>query len=295
MKNKDSYKEIEKLKNEYQKQRKSFILLVITLFTVISIYAIIRNMNPDLVIVILIIVFSCIASYGFKLGLFYSVKTGLIYKEKIVNKVLKENFKAIEYNPWEGIEKKEIDATNMINMGTNFHSRDLIKGNFNNYDFVFSEVWIYNKKMRENREEIETLFKGQWFILDLKDKKVSNVQICDKFFFNTAMDSIFNSPNYNKVELEDIEFNSKFNVYAQSTLDAFKVLTPDMMLKIKQLKSKFECELLLCFIDNKLHIGINNDKDIFEFDDDKIEKKYIEEKIINEMNNIKNFIENLDI
>ena len=85
---------------------------------------------------------------------------------------------------------------------------------------------------------------------------------------------------YIKVSMEDQIFNKNFRIYAQDEHDAFYILTPSLMEKIKNLESSISGKLLFCFIDNKLHVGIQNNKDSFEHS---IFTKIDEEKVKNEI------------
>ena len=69
---------------------------------------------------------------------------------------------------------------------------------------------------------------------------------------------------FKKVSMESESFNQKFNVYAQNEHDAFYIITPSLMSRIEKLDELNKGKLLLCFIDNRLHIGINDNKDSFE-------------------------------
>lgn len=102
---------------------------------------------------------------------------------------------------------------------------------------------------------------------------------------------------FKKVELESLEFNKKFNVYAKEEIEAYYILTPNMMERILNVNEKIKGDLLFCFIDNKLHIGLYNNRDLFE---PNIHKKINLErdtlKTMEELNIITNFIDlmNLD-
>ena len=101
---------------------------------------------------------------------------------------------------------------------------------------------------------------------------------------------------YNKVSMEDMEFNKEFKVYAQNELDAFYVLTPNCMEKIKELKDKTKGRLLLCFINNRLHVGLYNNKDLFEANIfKKINLEEEQNKTLNEMKIITEFVDTLDL
>ena len=64
--------------------------------------------------------------------------------------------------------------------------------------------------------------------------------------------------------MESESFNKRFNVYAQSEHEAFYILTPSLMEKIERLDDNNKGKLLLCFINNRLHIGLYDNKDSFE-------------------------------
>ena len=182
-----------------------------------------------------------------------------IYKRIVVLSSFQKMFTDIDYKPENGIAYETIASTQMMNMGDRYHSNDYIK-----FDF--------NKQFK------------------------ANIQVCAKNFHNARRGSLFSKTKYNKVSMEDMEFNKEFKVYAQNELDAFYVLTPNCMEKIKELKDKTKGRLLLCFIDNRLHVGLYNNKDLFEANIfKKINLEEEQNKTINEMKIITEFVDTLDL
>ena len=96
--------------------------------------------------------------------------------------------------------------------------------------------------------------------------------------------------------MEDQAFNNSFRTYAQDEHEAFYILTPSLMEKIKNLTNNISGKLLFCFVDNKLHIGLQNGKDSFEHS---IYKQIDEEKVTNEISQdiklITNFVDELSL
>ena len=68
------------------------------------------------------------------------------------------------------------------------------------------------------------------------------------------------------------------------------------MEKIKKLSNDIDGEILLCFINNELHVGLYNNEDSFEHS---VYKKINEEKINNEISRdikvITNFVDQLNL
>ncbi len=75
-----------------------------------------------------------------------------------------------------------------------------------------------------------------------------------------------------------------------------KILTPHTMESIKNLKKNIDGTILLCFIDNKLHVGLQNGKDSFEASIwKKINEEEINQKLDIEIKEITNFIDELKL
>ena len=212
-----------------------------------------------------------------------------IYKEKIVNNVFKKVFDDVIYVPENGIEEKKLEDTHMIYTGDRYHSNDYVKGKYKNINFEFSDVHMTEKhEDSDGNTTYVTIFSGQWMIFDFNKSFKSKLSIGTKYF------GILNHSK--NVELEDIDFNKNFSVWADHEEDAFYLLTPNYMEKIKKLKEKLNAAFALCFIDNKLYIGLNNYKNLFE---PNLKKKInidLEEKmIVEEIKIITNFIDDLEL
>ena len=101
---------------------------------------------------------------------------------------------------------------------------------------------------------------------------------------------------YEKIMMEDQMFNKQFRTYAQNAHDAFYILTPSLMEKIKNLTNTIDGKILLCFIDNKLHVGIQNNKDSFEHSIfTEINENKVIETISKDIKLITTFIDDLDL
>lgn len=220
-----------------------------------------------------------------------------LYKTTIVLNSFKKVFTDIEYDMEKGISYEEIAFTEMMNMGDIFHSNDYVKAKYKDINFESSDVHIQERDTdSDGNTTYVTIFKGQWFIFDFNKPFKANIQVCAKNFRNARRGGLFSKIKYNKVSMEDIDFNKQFRVYAQNELDAFYVLTPNTMERIKGLKRKTKGKLLLCFIDNRLHVGLHNNKDLFEANIfKKINLDDENNKTLNEMKIITEFVDTLDL
>ena len=191
----------------------------------------------------------------------------------------------------------------MMNMGDIYESNDYVRGKYKDINFEASDVHIQEEHTDDDRRTYyTTLFKGQWFIFDFNKTFKADIQVCQKNFNNARRGKevfgLFKPQNeiFQKIELEDIEFNKKFNVFAQSPIEAFYVLTPNTMEKIKTLDNQIKGSLLFCFINNRLHVGIASNKDLFEANPyKKVNLQQAEQSVLIEINNITQFIDVLNL
>ena len=185
------------------------------------------------------------------------------YKEYFVLRSLKKYFSELKYDPDSGMPKDIIAATKMIYMGNMYDSDDFISGKYKDVSFKQADVHIQYDDHDSEKSSIITLFKGRWMVFDFNKEFKSNIQVVQKEFgFNKLLED--DGISYKKVEMESDSFNKRYNVFAKNEHEAFYILTPSLMEKLEKLDDTNEGKLLLCFVDNKLHIGLYDDNDSFE-------------------------------
>ena len=220
------------------------------------------------------------------------------FKNIFVLKSLNSVFEDLKYNPKEGLKESVIENTGMMDTGDRFESNDYISGTYKNIKFEQSDIIVQEKheeKDDEGHTKItwETIFEGRWMIFDFNNKFKANLQVSSLDFSGDYTPLI---KGYSKVEMEDIEFNKDFSVFTDLEHDAFYILTPHFMEKIKNIYKKLDCGLMFCFIDSKLHIAIDNYKDAFEYDVfKKINEEEIKADIMKDIELITNFVDELNL
>lgn len=229
-----------------------------------------------------------------------------LFKKVFVVKALESKFTDLIYEPHKGIPYETISGTNMMRMGNRYQSEDFISAKYKGIKFEQADVHIQEERTStdskgDTKTRYVTIFKGRWMIFDFNKSFKSDVQIVQKGFGNSKVKtmSLFGKKEdlFKKVSMESESFNQRFNVYAQNELDAFYILTPPLMAKIERLAELNTGRLLLCFINNRLHIGIYDDKNSFE--PDVIFKEINEEETIRRISGdvdmITQFVDELDL
>lgn len=230
-----------------------------------------------------------------------SKKFSLAFKETFVLKSLMAVFTDLNYEPEKGIDESIIRNTQMMDMGDRYSSNDYISAKYKNISVEQADVHIEEEQQSTDSDGDTTttwvtIFRGRWMIFDYNKNFKANIQVSQKGFGNSRINNWENELKYKKVMMEDQLFNNEFRTYAQSEHEAFYVLTPSLMEKIKNLTNTINGKILLCFIDNKLHVGIQNNKDSFEHSIfTKINENKVIEEISKDIKLITNFVDELEL
>lgn len=276
-------------------QRKVLLCIFITIISAIFIALITTTFSHSIIVLILgtIISFAICSK---------PIKTfTMAFKDLFVLKSLKSIFTDLQYNPMVGIDEGIIRETQMMNMGDRYSSNDLIIAKYKNINIMQADVHIEEEHQTTDSDghtttTYVTIFRGRWMVFDFNKTFKANLQLCQKGFSNSKLNNWGNKEKFKKVMLEDEAFNNMFRTYAQSEHEAFYILTPSLMEKIKNLVSSINGKILFCFVDNKLHVGLQNNKDSFEHSIfKKINEEQIIEDILKDIKLITNFVDELDL
>ena len=220
------------------------------------------------------------------------------FKNIFVLKSLQNFFGDVFYRQENGFSEEYINQVGMLYTGDSFSSNDYISGSYKNIKFEQSDIHI-----QERREEKDsngnttvvwvTIFLGRLMIFDFYKNFKANIRVASN---NFGASTLPRKKNFSKVKMEDVEFNKKFSVCAENEHDAFYILTPNFMEKIKDITKKLNCGIMLGFVDSKLHIALDNNKDSFEYNVFKpINEKEIEEYINKDIKIITDFVDELNL
>lgn len=188
------------------------------------------------------------------------------YKETICKGVLEQMFEIKAYDPNYGFSKEFVRSTYLISTGNRYKSDDYIAGSYNGIDFERSDVCMQDHRKTGKSSTTVTLFKGSWTVFTFPKNVSSYMMIREKeFLSNGRPGGIFSdAPSTSKVTFEDIDFNDRFEVYAQDEHDAFYVCTPQFIERIKKLEANHEGRLTIGIMNQKVHVLFYNDQNAME-------------------------------
>ena len=290
---------------ELEELRKKYIKVLIMSLTIVGCIILIEILmifkfffNLFLLFFTIIISISLINIILSKTKLEYN----LVYKDLFVKKSLEKIFTELEYDPQKGLDRELIAQTKMMNMGDRYFSNDYIKGKYKDISFEQADVTIEVEHESTDSDGNTTttyipIFVGRWMIFDFNKSFKYNFQVCQKGFGSNMVNTLFSKTKYHKINLESVEFNKRFNVYAINDHDVFYVLSPSLIQKIMDLSNQMKGKVLLCFFNNKLHVGLNNNIDSFEATSPlkKIDSEKVMKNISNDIKTITMFVDDLNL
>ena len=189
-------------------------------------------------------------------------------KEILAVDIFQNYFDDVTFQAEKGFDEEFIRNTEMIGLGNIYSSNDLLEGTYKNIRFQQSDLLIQRRQSTGKSSVTITLFKGQYRIYEFNKNFTSYLQIRDKensWFKNAKPYQFFTQREETKhLKLESLEFNNMFDVYASDDHEAFYILTPHFMEKVIELNKRMDCQILIGFIDNKLHIASYTSEDLYE-------------------------------
>lgn len=300
MKDVNELKNLQKVIIEKNKKinKISIIITLIVLICFLTYVYVYGQLEPNgfLGIVISVVSFSFIITAATK-GTVNGKNIALFnqnFKELFVLKALKDNFDDVKFTPERGFDESFINKIGMLDTADRYHSNDLFSAKYNGIDFQQADIHTEDRyEDKDGHVSYVTRFKGRYMIFEFNKKFKANIRVTSKDFSSASLPW---RKKFHEVKMEDVEFNKRFKVYAENEHDAFYILTPHFMEKLKELDNKFDAGLLFGFVDNKLHIAVDNYEDSFEHNVlEEINEASIENEIIKDIKFITDFVKELNL
>ncbi|MCM1497353.1 MAG: DUF3137 domain-containing protein [Clostridium sp.] len=181
------------------------------------------------------------------------------YKRNIGEPVLKLLLEDVQYKPGQGFSKEEImDFKVYGNRRANYQSEDYIEGIYKGVHYRQSDVKIERPRNESELSAMTQGLTGRISVYDFKKGLTGDILIRSRL----NSDGVIG--NLTKVNMENVAFNEKFEVYAKSAHMVFYLLTPQFMEYLLGLD--FMGSLVLRFTGNQVIVLRNHISGIFEPD-----------------------------
>ena len=249
------------LVQKYESSRKTKLLLAIlasgSLFILASLLVYVafinggileRNNNGAVKLAILVYAFSYFAWFWIKKSFENKIK------EKIMPTVC-GCFGDMKWSHEIYTDGKIFSESCVVPTFTSEEYDDIFKGSYKDVhiEIVESEFDVGSGKSRR------TVFNGVIIKLDMNKHFTSHTVVKPNSLMHSSP-----SPKLSRTELEDVEFNKKFDVFTTDEIDARYLLTPTFMERLKSMKTAFNANNISCaFYGRLLLVALSTKKDLF--------------------------------
>jgi hypothetical protein len=249
-------------------------------------------------------------------------KQNKIFKETAVREALAKAMTVIKYEPDSTLSSKTVDEANLFSF-VKLKGNDLLEAEYKGHHFsqcdleLIDEFTEYSDNGHAHKVE-RTIFRGRFMVIDydtlsnepvlVRDryKNLTERQLMDEanesrgevkglggFIAEKIVSAL--SPGFKKDEIihtESAQFNSQFKVLCESPVEAFRILTPQMIAGILDTKERLHTEIDFSFKNDKIYIAWEDKKDALE--KDKARNKLSEKQLNRIQNDIREITDFFD-
>lgn len=216
-----------------------------------------------------------------------------IYSKNLTLEILKTKLKDVKYISEDKLLPKtfaQIIDDSKIPAINSYNNDDYIIGKYKNIQIEYADLRMGYMPRKSDSNYSES-FKGKWFVFTFDKNFEVNIQIGPKIFNGKKNKQMLKGNKYTEIKFPDEEINKKIIIFVANEEEVFNVLTPNIINKVKKLYKDTKGKVFIFYLNNKLHIGIGDNKNFFEPSifikfDLKKEKK----KILNQVDSIIEFI-----
>lgn len=219
------------------------------------------------------------------------------FKQVIIPTILKEINSNLTYNAGTGHTEDEFRKTEIYTDTIDrFESSDLIEGNIDKTHLKISYIQASVKQKTDKTTMLVPVFEGTLITFDFNKNFSGKTKIYTKDLF-ARLDSVADtlSDKYEKITLDNQEFNNKFIINTTDVQQAFYILSPKLIENILKLQSynNSSREMDILFLDNRMYISVEK----FKFLDMSKAAEYMQqiELFRNDINYLVNMVEVLEL
>lgn len=193
----------------------------------------------------------------------YSKEFSAFYKQHVISVIVEAVCRGAAFTPDAGIPEAVFNGCGLFRKGPDrYHSEDFISGKVDKTNFCCAEVHAEEKVVTRNSKGQTTthwvdIFKGFLFIADFQKDFRGHTVIFRNSWFKWGRGG-------DRMKLENLEFEQRFDVYSTDQVEARYLLTPLFMEKLLALDNKFPGKITVGFRGSKVIVAIPDSKNHFE-------------------------------
>jgi len=183
------------------------------------------------------------------------------FKENYLPKAVEELLPGSTFHIHGGFDENEIYRSMVLHRQDRYNSEDLFIGEWDNVSFKTADVVLKDVRSDGKSTTVVTVFQGRVIRLDFDQPFETDLCLIQQRFISS-----WAFPGYERIKTESIDFNAAFSIFSKNDLGAFRILKPDFMERLMALDQKFNDQISMSFLSNRLYIALKTNRDTFDID-----------------------------
>lgn len=194
------------------------------------------------------------------------------FKDNIIHPLIKQIDDSLKYSKNSSISQRHFQDSKLFRKDVDrYNGNDLVQGDIDGVKLRFSDVHAeYESRDSKGRSSWHTIFQGLFIVSDFnKDFQGQTTILPDKAekLFGKMIGSWLQRHNLSQeslIKMDDPTFEKHFVVYGTHQIEARYILTHSFMQRLLDYKKRVQVPLYISFIDNKIYLALEYNKDLFE-------------------------------
>ncbi|WP_304343371.1 DUF3137 domain-containing protein [Chryseobacterium koreense] len=202
----------------------------------------------------------------------YTGKYAAEYRKEIKKKIIPYLKGSMTFHPEQGISRADFTESGfpMFDRPKRYYSSGATTGEIGKTTFTFAEVLAEDLQESYHHffgsAQYTDLFRGVFFVADFNKNTDWNTLVYpDGYKYISTLLFIETEEKYERIKLEDVEFERYFEVYGTDQVESRYVLSQALMARMVDFKKKSKKNIQFSFKDSKVYFGIHypKGKDLF--------------------------------
>ena len=183
------------------------------------------------------------------------------FKLSVLDTLVTSIHDKLSYRPTQYIPRFIFDRSQIFGHYNRYYGQDLIRGNINDVNFMFSELNVFHKSGSGKNETIITIFNGIFvefeFNKNFSSKLLIYPDFAERYFGNFGI--WLQSLNFTKDDLvytDNMRFEKEFVVYGNDQIEARYLLTPYILQEMLKLRMKLNMPIYFSFSNSRFYLAL---------------------------------------
>lgn len=261
---KDLFPTIKKLESDRKNLKHRVIFITITVTALFGLLAYTLKSYYDFILFIYIGVIALVYKFIIK---DYRVE----FKTKVIKPLIHAIDETLLYSHEAYIPEYLFESSKLFDTADKISGNDFVKGSIDGINIQFSDIHAQKKNQNsKGKDTWSTIFQGLFIVADFNKHFSSETVVLPDSAQRTFGDLIGhwlqsnNKARDELVKMDDPEFEKEFVVYSSNQIEARYILSHSLMKKLLDFKHRSKHDIHISFIDTKIYIAIDYERDLFE-------------------------------